>query len=158
MYLVDSQIKQLGSKVITSHFDEARIGPVSYDVSVDYIIDHNREADHYLLPPHEFVFIATEEEIHVPDDMLISVGNKNSLLRLGLTVDGPKYFPGHETKMFLRVRNDAAYPIEITRGMVIAQLFYEQLAAVPERTYAQREDVSFQNETTYRGIQKKVSV
>lgn len=150
MYLVDKQIRELGNRVIVRGYDPERIGPVSYDVTINSILAPAGNKNFYSLPPGEAVFIQTEQEIHVPDNLLISIGNKNSLLRLGLTVDGPKYFPGHQTVLFLRVENISANVVELSKGMEIAQMFYEQLSEIPEAGYGQRQNVSFQNETEYR--------
>jgi cation transport ATPase len=36
--------------------------------------------------------------------------------------------------------------------MTIAQIFFEQLSQIPDRTYDLQPNASFQNETTYRGL------
>lgn len=158
MILTDRQVKALGDKVIVSGYDPANVKPVSYDIAVGYIINEGEQYKPYMLEPHSYIFIGTKEEIHVPDDLMLRVGNKNSLIRRGLNITAPAYFPGHQTRMFLRVENLSPYPVRLYPGMPIAQLFYERLESVPETTYDRQEGASYNNETEFREYTADVSV
>ena len=149
MFLVDKEIKKYGSSIITNAFDEKNIKSMSYDIHIDKIV--NSENDNFSLLPMQSVIVKTVEEITVPNDMTISVGQKNSVIRLGLYVDAPRYFPGHKTFMFIRVMNLSDKTIQLNNGFNIAQLFFERLNEEPEISYSNQKGASFNNETEYLG-------
>lgn len=154
MLLVDKQIKELSSSIIVSGYDEGNVTAVSYDLSIDSIILENGDKNAYSLLPNETVFVKTQEKIKMPHDLLGRIGEKNSIMRLGLVVSGPHYYPGHETYLYLRVQNITQKEITIKRGDKIAQIFFEQLADTPENTYDMQKGASFNYENTYRGFGK----
>ncbi|MDY3909036.1 MAG: hypothetical protein SOZ48_04820 [Eubacterium sp.] len=152
MILVDKELREYGEDIFVRGYDEKNINAVSYDVTIHSIITDESEVDSYILDPNETIFIKTKEMIHVPDDLLGRIGEKNSKMRLGLQVSGPHYFPGHKTFMFLRVRNISPNRIKIENGEKIAQIFFEKLSDVPDKTYPMQEGASFNYEEKYRGI------
>lgn len=96
--------------------------------------------------PGEFLIIKTSEQLTIPKNITGRVGEKNSLLRLGLKVDGPQYQPGHVTYAYLRVQNLSDQVITLKKGMKIVQIYFEELKEVPERGYDQQINASFHNE------------
>lgn len=150
MILVDSEIRQLGDSVIVG-FDEKNVGPISYDVSIDTIIANPKNVETYALQPGETVYIKTIEKIKVPEDMMIRVGQKNSKMRMLLSVDGPNYFPGHETFMYLRVHNMSSDIIQLDKDDSIAQIFFERLSKAPDIPYNKKKKASFNDEDEFRG-------
>lgn len=152
MFYVDKDIKKFGNSVI-NNYNEDNVSSMSYDIAIDNIIlGKNELASSYRLRPGEMVMIQTREEINVPENMTISVGEKNSKLRAGLFVSGPRYFPGHKTRVFLRVKNISSNIIDIESGDNIAQLFFEDLSGVPDKPYNKQEGASFNDEDVYRGF------
>ncbi|MCI9233695.1 MAG: hypothetical protein HFH08_03750 [Bacilli bacterium] len=151
MILVDRDIKELVSKgtLIVEHYDEKHVNSISYDISIDYVVGHEDE-EMVILKPNHFIMIKTLEKIDVPIFLLARVEEKNSLLRMGLIVNGPCYQPGHETYCYLRVHNISEESIKINKGFVIAQLVFEELTGIPEVTYDKQKNASFQKEITYR--------
>lgn len=93
-------------------------------------------------------------EIIVPNDLAIRIENKNSLIRLGLSVTSPIYNPGHETPIYIRVENVSGNIITIEKDMTIAKMIFEQLSSIPTVTYNIKENASFNNENKYRGLGK----
>lgn len=150
MILVDKEIRQLGDTVIVG-FDEAKVGPISYDVNIDFIIADNKNTETYALQPGETIYIKTIEKIKVPNNMMFRVGQKNSKMRMLLLVDGPNYFPGHETFMYLRVHNMSQNIIQLDKGDSIAQIFFERLTEIPDIPYNKKSKASFNEENEYRG-------
>lgn len=151
MILVDKNIKQIAQSIIDC-YDEKNVTAVSYDLALDFIISEDGNCDTYELEPQETIFIKTIEKITMPDNLMGRIGEKNSLMRLGLSVTGPHYYPGHETYMYLRVQNISPNQITISKGDKIAQLFFEQLSDVPEIPYDRQENASFNQENKYRGV------
>ena len=154
MTLIDKDIKNWAEKIITSGYDEKRVNPASYDVTIGEIIGETENLDEKVLHPDEMIFIKTNEEIHMPDNLLGVIGEKNSLMRAGIWVSGPRYFPGHKTYMFLRVKNISQKDFKLKSGMAIAQIFFEQLTGNSEVPYNKQENASFNDETEYRGLGK----
>ena len=152
MILVDREIKQRGKDIVIEGYDENNVNSVSYDVTLECIITNDAEKESYILQPGETIFVRTKEMIHMPDDLMGRIGEKNSKMRLGIQVSGPHYFPGHKTYMFLRVSNISPNRIKIEKGDKIAQIFFEQLEEVPQMTYDLQENASFNNEEKYRGF------
>ena len=152
MILVDKEIKQRGKDIVIEGYDENNVNSVSYDVTLGCIITNDAEKESYILQPGETIFVRTKEMIHMPDDLMGRIGEKNSKMRLGIQVSGPHYFPGHKTYMFLRVSNISPNRIKIEKGDKIAQIFFEQLKEVPQMTYDLQENASFNNEEKYRGF------
>ena len=152
MILVDKEIKQRGKDIVIEGYDENNVNSVSYDVTLECIITNDAEKESYILQPGETIFVRTKEMIHMPDDLMGRIGEKNSKMRLGIQVSGPRYFPGHKTYMFLRVSNISPNRIKLDKGDKIAQIFFEQLKEVPQKTYNLQENASFNNEEKYRGF------
>lgn len=154
MILVDKNIKARSNEIFKEGYDAKNVKPISYDIHVKEIIDENENTTEYLLKPQQAIMIRCVEEIVVPSDLLIRVENKNSLIRKGISVVSPVYNPGHRTPIYLRVENISSVSFKITKDMAIAQLIFEELLEVPEITYDQQEDASFNDEWQYKGLAK----
>lgn len=150
--LVDKNIKALAQqgKLISQGYNSANVNSISYDLTLGEFVDEPAKTDRELYPGEYFI-IKTMEELSIPDTITGRVGEKNSLLRLGLKVDGPQYQPGHTTYAFLRVQNISDKIITLHKGMEIAQIYFEELKETPERPYSAQPGASFQNEDAYRG-------
>ena len=154
MILVDKNIKELSAegKLIKEAYTEENVNSISYDLTLGSFAD-KAETEKKLIPGAT-VIIKTKEKLSIPDNITGRVGEKNSLLRMGLKVDGPQYQPGHTTYAFLRIQNISADEITLKVGMHIAQIYFEELKERPEKTYAEQENASFQNEDEYRHFGK----
>lgn len=155
MILVDKDIKeyQRQYKIFCNGcYKESYVNAVSYDLHVAGIVTQDQLVDSYGLLPNEVIFVKTEEQIHIPDNLMGRIGEKNSRMRQGLWVSGPQYFPGHKTYIYLRVQNITANKIRIKKGDDIAQIFFELLNQSPEHTYNEQQNASFNDEEQYRGL------
>lgn len=159
MILVDSQIKQLiaQGKLIKDEYKVENVNSISYDLTIDKVLiskdrENNKEINSFSLKPGQFVYIKTKETLCIPDNILGRIAQKNSIMRMGLVVDGPHYQPGHITKSFLRIQNISPHKITIKNGLRVAQIIFEELTEVPYITYNQQQNSSFNNEFTYEGF------
>ena len=153
MILVDKDIKNRCSDIFCDEcYRESCVNPVSYDLHILGIVAQDDLSDSYVLHPNEVIFVKMEEKIHMPNNLMGRIGEKNSRMRQGLWVSGPHYFPGHETYIYLRVQNITANKIRIKKGDAIAQIFFEQLSQEPEHTYNEQQGASFNNEDQYTGL------
>lgn len=128
--------------------------PISYDIHIDEIIGEDKNVLSYDLEPREIIMVRCKEEIAVPNDLAIRIENKNSLIRLGLSITSPIYNPGHETPIYIRVENVSGNIITIEHEMAIAQMIFEKLSDIPMTTYNKKINASFNNEDKYRGLGK----
>lgn len=155
MILVDKDIKRRATDIFADGcYNESNVTAISYDLHIQGIIDDDELKDSYVLRPNEVVFIKTVEKIHMPNDLMGRIGEKNSRMRQGLCVAGPHYYPGHTTYMYLRVQNITSATIRIKKNDNIAQIFFEKLSDEPEANYRQQSDASFNDEEQYRGLAK----
>lgn len=155
MILVDKDIKEriLNNELIVAGYNDNNLNGVSYDLTIDVVYDKKSEEHNlYELDPGEIVFIKTQEKLRISQDILGRIAEKNSRMRQGLKVDGPHYQPGHETYAFLRVQNISENVIEVSKGMKIAQIIFEQLTQIPEIPYNIQQNNSFQHEERYVGL------
>ena len=156
MLLIDKDIKSYArnSELIVYGYNDENVNSASYDLTVDKIITDKEEVERYELAPGESVFIRTFEKLSIPNNILGRIAEKNSRMRMGLQVSGPHYQPGHTTYAFLRVQNISSNIIVVKKGAKIAQIFFEELKSVPEKTYDKQEQSSFNDEVEYKGFGK----
>lgn len=153
MILVDKDIKKLvkENNLINTAYKEENVGCVSYDITLESVLLEDKEVQSFDILPGQTVIIKTQEEVKVPENILIRVAEKNSLIRYGIKVEGPHYFPGHQTFIFLRVTNLTEKSFTLSKGLNIAQLIFEQLTQSPETPYNLQKNASFNNEKVYTG-------
>ncbi|MBP1889857.1 deoxycytidine triphosphate deaminase [Clostridium moniliforme] len=159
MILIDKQIKKLikDKELIIDGYDENNVGAISYDLTIDKIIipdSKNKEINSYDMAPNETVYIRTKEKLKIPYNLMGTIAEKNSVMRMGLEVSGPRYQPGHETYSFLRIHNISHNIIVLKEGKKIAQIIFEQLDGNPEVPYNKNKNASFNNEVKYLGFGK----
>ena len=155
MILVDKDIKSYiqEGQLIQAGYQEENFNGISYDLTIGVIcgIDE-KENIHYDLRPGETVFVKTKEKLAIPLNILGRIAEKNSRMRQGLKVDGPHYQPGHVTFAFLRIQNISNNTIELSAGMRIAQIIFEELTNKPDVPYSEQTDAAFKDEENYRGL------
>lgn len=138
MYLHDLELKRVAEKALDS-FDQNQLGPVSYDLQIQYIIkpdEDKRKYDDYSLNPGETVFIASREILSVPDDCMCFISIRNSCIRMGLDINAPIYHPGHHTRLFIRVTNTSSNIIELKKMDSVCNLMFYQLDKATETPYS----------------------
>lgn len=151
MILVDKNIKDRANSIFKENYVQSKVQSTSYDLTTDTIIVGDRDYKEYSLKPNETVLIKTKEKISMPSDLIGWVLDKNSRIRLGLTVTSPIYQPGHTTYIYFRLQNVSQNEIVIRENDELAQIMFEQLATKPNMTYDKKPDASFNNELRYKG-------
>lgn len=154
MILVDKTIRDLSDKgrLISKGYTPSNVNSISYDLTLGSFLEPDKDSVDVM--PGEFLMVKTAEELNIPKNITGRISEKNSLLRLGLKVDGPQYQPGHVTYAFLRVQNLSGDVITLHKNMKIAQIYFEQLEDTPETTYDLQKNASFHQEDEYRGYGK----
>lgn len=154
MVIVDKEIKELvNSKSLIVNFNEKNLSSISYDIVIDnFVVDGEiLNEERFVLSPSDFIYIKAKESLNMPFNLCCKVIEKNSLMRMGLKVDGPLYQPGHKTNIYVRVLNISKKEIKLTTDMKIAQLVFLKLNEIPMTTYDKQIDSHYNNEDCFRG-------
>lgn len=157
--LVDKEIKNYGDILITP-FSENHVGCVSYDLDYYGFVDLTGDVvnDNLFLTPGSSKMIKCAQHLHMPHDLVGTIGNKHSRTRQGLIAVEQKFFPGHDTDICIRVMCIGDAPILVKPGQPIAQIYFDRLTQVPEKTYDQHHEASFNHEKEYSGLGKYAEV
>ena len=161
MYLSDVDIRKAvkTGEIVLTPFDPKRLQPASYDIRLGNKFIVNEESSTHIIDPakkiyaktreiiikdgEEFVLhpgmlvLGTSKEYFGSDELLIQVGGKSSLARVGLMIHNTAGIinPGHFLCVTLELSNQNNVPIIIRPGMDIAQLTFSQLTSPPANSY-----------------------
>lgn len=149
MVLTDQQIAAQAQGLL-ENYDPNCITNIGYDLRAEYFVSGDKQVSHISLKHGESAFVATTENIRLPDNMLGRIVLKNSRLRQGLSMDAPVYQPGHHTKVFFRVTNVSGNEIDLQKGGKYVTILFEMLSAPVEHPYAG----TFSEEMDYSGLGK----
>lgn len=148
MLLIDREIKNRHKELFIEGYNEKCVESISYKVTVKCIIVNSSKdgetttVQEYVLHPLDTVYIQSNERIKLPYNMTARIVERNSIMRKGLFVSGPHYQPGHNTYLFLRVKNLSSKDYTIKSGddpeHAIAQIEFEQLSEKVETPYGQK--------------------
>lgn len=147
--LVDKDIHALIQSRTLLNADDGHVGAVSYDLRTMYYAQGDGEyKDAFELAPHESVFVACEEIIHMPVNMIGRIILRNSRIRAGLMLDAPVYQPGHHTRIFFRITNVSEQPMKLTKDAEFASIMFERLDHAPDQPY----QGEFQQELDFKNL------
>ena len=153
MTLVDKDIYALIQSHTLLNADDQHVGAISYDLRTMYYAQGDGEyKDVFELAPLESVFVACEEIIHMPENMIGRVILRNSRIRAGLMLDAPVYQPGHHTRIFFRITNVSEQSMKLDKASEFASILFERLASAPNQPYAGefQQELDFKNLGSYR--------
>ena len=91
----------------------------------------------YRFGPRRLIIGKTLEYITLPSHLAARIEGKSSLGRFGLSVHvtAPTVMAGFKGRLYLEMYNWGPFPIELSRGMKIAQLVLEQVSLPPLREH-----------------------
>lgn len=138
MILVDRDLSMLISKkgiIQNDTYDPDCVTNIGYDLRTKAFYDDGGECFEKVLSPGESVMVASEEIIHLPDDIAATVHDRNSRIRQGLSVLSPIYQPGHKTRVFFRLINLSENEIKLSRDDSYAMIIFEELSCAADRPY-----------------------
>ncbi|MEX0345119.1 MAG: dCTP deaminase [Rhizobiaceae bacterium] len=109
----------------------------SYKNLLRFQVEHSGS---YKLRPKNFVLAWTAEKVSIPfkSRLAARVEGKSSLARLGVSihVTAPVIHSGFTGQIQMEMFNFGPYEIELTPGMYVCQLVFEQTTGTPERGYS----------------------
>jgi dCTP deaminase len=104
------------------------LGYAGYDIRIEF---SNLENDNErTLHPGQFTLASTIEEFNMPKDILGIVHDKSTWARKGLAVQNTVIEPGWRGFLTLELTNHGNYPLNLLRGMPIAQVIFHRLEAI----------------------------
>lgn len=81
--------------------------------------------DYYLLKPNEFVLMASNEVLNIPNGILSFVQGRSSIARLGIQTEQAGLIDaGFRGTITFEVKNDTEHTIILYEGMRIAQVYF----------------------------------
>lgn len=105
----------------------------------EYFINNpNEDKEFYILQPGEFVLMASNETINVPNGYIAFVAGRSSIARLGIQVEQAGLIDaGFHGTITFEVYNQTKNPIILYEGMRFAQVYFIK-AQPAQRPYAHR--------------------
>lgn len=178
MILTDKKIRELAmNNQLVAPFKEEKLQSESYDVTlgdtitvfkkevrcldiaeqstIDTIYEDVNIIDNgYVLSPKEYIMVALEEKISLPENVSAHIRPKTRYTRLGLIVSDQHCNSTYSGHLRIGLFNATDYPIKIRTGYTIAQLIFDELNEVPSenKQYKNKENAHYQNENgKFRG-------
>ena len=134
----DEYLPLIRERKIVENYIEENAQTISYDLRIDYILsndDKHEKLECFSLAPGATVFIASMENIKVPEDMFFKVIERYSSIRRGIAFESPVYIPGHYTKVFTRITNISNDIIELHKNNSEVSVMFYQLAQKVSEPY-----------------------
>ena len=117
------------------------VGPAGYDVRIDQDI---------FMWPGRFSLASTMEHFDMPTDLLGIVHDKSTWARMGIACQNTVIEPGWKGYLTLELTNHGPEPVELKKGMPIAQIIFHVLDQHSSVAY----DGKYQNQK--RGAQPAI--
>ena len=109
-----------------------------------------RPGEHFIMQPGEFVLAVTLERVKIPDNMMGRLEGRSSLGRLGIVVHSTAsiFDAGWDGKCVLELGNLGRMAVELTPGMGICAMSFEELSSVADIPYNKKRTAKYriQNE------------
>ncbi len=111
------------------------------------------EGEPFIVQPGEFVLGVTQEQITVPDDLVVRVEGRSSLGRLGIIVHSTAGFvdPGFTGTITLEISNLNRLPVALYPGMRVCQIAFEQMSSPAEMPYHKKPGSKYQGQSLPEG-------
>ena len=137
-------------KIVIEPFDETKLGPVSYDMSLDdtihvykkeHVLDTNKKSepdkiidlfleeklhDGFMLVPGN-LYIAKTKEFVKSDSFIPCISGRSTYARMGIQVHQTAFFanPGHSFCWVLEI--SVVTPVIIHPGILLSQMYFERI-------------------------------
>lgn len=137
--LSDNEIRsRLAVSELILDGDESQIGPACYELrtgNIYYDLTENgrridaSKAGNVLIKPGHRVVLITQEQLHIPNDIIARVASKGSLFSIGLSPVCTYADPGFSGNLGLVTQNLSDKYIEIPIGESVAKVDFSLLSA-----------------------------
>jgi len=114
-------------------------------------IDKDSGMEYYKLMPGEFVLMASQEILNIPNGILSFVQGRSSIARLGIQTEQAGLIDaGFRGTITLEVCNQTEYPIYLYKGMRVAQVYFFK-AQYANNLYGIKKNSKYQNQIIATG-------
>lgn len=163
-------------KPLISKFEEKQLQSESYDITASskitrlkkevrcISIDEQEDIDSmyeeidmksegYVISPKEYIMVALNEEINLPEFLTAHIRPRTKFTRLGLIVSDQHCNSTYSGVLKIGLYNATDYAIKLKAGVGIAQVVFEELKSKPseEKLYRNKSNASYQNEKEFIG-------
>ena len=163
-------------KPLISKFEEKQLQSESYDITASskitrlkkevrcISIDEQEDIDNmyeeidvksdgYVISPKEYIMVALNEEINLPEFLTAHIRPRTKFTRLGLIVSDQHCNSTYSGVLKIGLYNATDYAIKLKAGVGIAQVVFEELKSKPseEKLYRNKSNASYQNEKEFIG-------
>lgn len=144
-----------------SAIDSPTAKNISYDLSTKRFYSKeqdNEGTEKFTLQPLGSVFVASSEQIKLPNNISAEVKLKYSLMTDGLMLDAPLYQPGHHgSNIFFRLTNISNKDIQLTTDKKYAYIVFHQTTTDVDIPYNgdfcnSQKSINEIREHSYRGV------
>lgn len=100
---------------------------------------------HFVMQPGDFVLAVTLERVKIPDDMMGRLEGRSSLGRLGIVVHSTAsiFDAGWDGRCVLELGNLGRMAVELTPGMRICAMSFEELSSPAEVPYTKKKGAKY---------------
>jgi len=136
--------------IFTTHKSIDTRKEIQYDTGL-FQKDEESGMEYYKLMPNEFVLMASQEILNIPNGILSFVQGRSSIARLGIQTEQAGLIDaGFRGTITLEVFNQSSYPIYLYKGMRIAQVYFFK-AQYADRLYGIKNNSKYQNQIVATG-------
>ncbi len=100
-----------------------------------------------MIGPHDYVLLSIDERINMPKNITGHIRPRTRYTRMGLLISNQHCNSSYSGKLNLGLLNTNPFAVVIYSGMKIAQIVFEQLTEIPQKTYSG----VYQNENGTKG-------
>lgn len=120
-------------------------------VSGLFQIDEETGKEYYKIMPGEFVLMASNEILNIPNGILSFVQGRSSIARLGIQTEQAGLIDaGFRGTITLEVCNQTEYPIYLYKGMRVAQVYFFK-AQTANKVYGSEKGSKYHNQIEATG-------
>lgn len=99
------------------------------------------------IPPNSFALAETVERLHIPRNVSVLCLGKSTYARCGIIVNFTPFEPGWRGVVTVEISNSTPVPVEVLAWQGIGQAQYQLLLGLPERSYAEKKNAKYQDQT-----------
>lgn len=144
----------MASSKITRLKKEVRCISIDEQEDIDSMYEEiDMKSDGYVISPKEYIMVALNEEINLPEFLTAHIRPRTKFTRLGLIVSDQHCNSTYSGVLKIGLYNATDYAIKLKAGVGIAQVVFEELKSKPseEKLYRNKSNASYQNEKEFIG-------
>jgi len=157
--LNDKRIKECCEKYqMIYHFNDDRVQPASYDLSVgdEYRFSHEKEIKNLgrwrrrlKIPPYTICYVLVKERLNIPENISAEIFPRHKLVREGLLMyPQPPIDPGYTGKLYVLIHNLTNEDRFIEKDEHLITIVFHELTDKADKPY----DGDYRNKETLEGL------